>query len=75
MSQTPIRRLDAREPEFLSTLDALLAFGSVARGRIDTAVTEVLRAGRTTGDPAVGGFTRVRVHGVVSRHQSGNVGQ
>ena len=24
MSQTPIRRLDAREPEFLSTLDALL---------------------------------------------------
>ena len=43
-----IRRLDAREPEFLSTLDALLAFESEADERIDTAVTEILRAVRTT---------------------------
>ena len=58
MSQTPIRRLDAREPEFLSTLDALLAFESEADERIDTAVTEILRAVRTTGDAAVVEFTR-----------------
>ena len=53
MSQTPIRRLDAREPEFLSTLDALLAFEAEADGRIDAAVTEILQAVRTTGDAAV----------------------
>jgi len=44
MSQTPIRRLAAREPEFLSTLDALLAFEAEADGRIDAAVTEILQA-------------------------------
>ena len=58
MSQTPIRRLDAREPEFLSTLDALLAFESEADERIDTAVTEILRAVRATGDAAVVEYTR-----------------
>ena len=58
MSQTPIRRLDAREPEFLSTLDALLAFESEADERINSAVTEILRAVRTTGDAAVVEFTR-----------------
>jgi histidinol dehydrogenase len=62
MSQTPertaIRRLDAREPEFLSTLDALLSFESEADERIDTAVTEILRAVRCTGDAAVVEYTR-----------------
>ena len=57
-SQTPIRRLDVREPEFLSTLDALLAFEAEADERIDGAVTEILRAVRTTGDAAVVEFTR-----------------
>ena len=56
--RTAIRRLDAREPEFLATLDALLAFESEADERIDTAVTEILRAVRTAGDPAVVEFTR-----------------
>ncbi len=58
MSQTPIRRLAAREPEFLSTLDALLAFEAEADGRIDAAVTEILHAVRTTGDAAVVEYTR-----------------
>ena len=58
MSQTPIRRLDAREPEFMSTLDALLAFASEADERIDTAVSEILRAVRSTGDVAVVEYTR-----------------
>ncbi|MBC9073574.1 histidinol dehydrogenase [Thauera sp. CAU 1555] len=53
-----IRRLDAREPEFLSTLDALLAFESEADERIDAAVTEILRAVRGTGDAAVIEYTR-----------------
>ena len=39
MSQTPIRRLDARTPEFMSTLDALLAFASEADERIDAAAS------------------------------------
>ncbi len=58
MSQTPMRRLDARDPEFLATLDALLAFESEADERIDAAVTEILRAVRTTGDAAVVEYTR-----------------
>ncbi len=58
MSQTPIRRLDARDPEFLSTLDALLAFEAAADERIDAAVTEILRAVRMTGDAAVVEYTR-----------------
>ena len=58
MSQTPIRRLDARTPEFMSTLDALLAFASEADERIDTAVSEILRAVRSTGDVAVVEYTR-----------------
>lgn len=58
MSQTPIRRLDAREPEFLSTLDRLLAFDASADDRIDAAVSEILRAVRTTGDAAVIEYTR-----------------
>jgi len=58
MSQTPIRRLDAREPEFLSTLDALLAFEASADDRIDAAVTEILRTVRATGDAAVIEYTK-----------------
>ncbi|NMF89762.1 histidinol dehydrogenase [Aromatoleum petrolei] len=53
-----IRRLDARDPDFLPTLDALLAFESGADARIDEAVTEILRAVRTTGDAAVIEYTR-----------------
>jgi histidinol dehydrogenase len=53
-----VRRLDAREPEFLSTLDALLAFEATADARIDQAVTEILSAVRNTGDPAVIEYTR-----------------
>ncbi|NMG43534.1 histidinol dehydrogenase [Aromatoleum toluvorans] len=53
-----IRRLDARDPDFLSTLDALLAFEGSADARIDAAVTEILGAVRTTGDPAVIEYTR-----------------
>jgi len=58
MSQTPIRRLDAREPEFLSTLDALLAFEASADDRIDAAVTEILRTVRAAGDAAVIEYTK-----------------
>jgi len=57
MSQL-IRRLDAREPEFLATLDALLAFEAQADERIDAAVTEILRTVRSTGDAAVIEYTR-----------------
>lgn len=53
-----VRRLDAREPEFLATLDALLAFEGGADARIDAAVSEILRAVRTTGDAAVLEYTR-----------------
>ena len=53
-----IRRLDAREPEFLATLDALLAFEGGADARIDAAVSEILCAVRTTGDTAVLEYTR-----------------
>ncbi|MBW7860439.1 MAG: histidinol dehydrogenase [Rhodocyclaceae bacterium] len=53
-----IRRLDAREPEFLATLDALLAFESGDDARIDEAVTGILRAVRTAGDAAVIEYTR-----------------
>ncbi|MCK0512015.1 histidinol dehydrogenase [Aromatoleum buckelii] len=53
-----IRRLDAREPEFLATLDALLAFEGGADARIGAAVSDILRAVRTTGDAAVLEYTR-----------------
>ncbi|MDR2881225.1 MAG: histidinol dehydrogenase [Azoarcus sp.] len=58
MSQTSIRRLDARTPDFSATLDALLAFESAADERIDRAVTEILRAVRERGDEAVLEYTR-----------------
>lgn len=53
-----IRRLDARDPDFLATLDALLAFEQDADERIDAAVSEILRAVRATGDAAVLEYTR-----------------
>lgn len=53
-----IRRLDARDPEFLSVLDALLAFESSADARIDAAVSEILQGVRTVGDAAVIEYTR-----------------
>jgi histidinol dehydrogenase len=58
MSQTAIRRLDARAPDFPATLDALLAFEPSADERIDRVVTEILRAVRERGDAAVLEYTR-----------------
>ncbi len=58
MSQTAIRRLDARDPGFFAALDALLAFEAEDDGRIDRAVSEILRAVRATGDAAVIEYTR-----------------
>ncbi|MBT0962661.1 histidinol dehydrogenase [Denitromonas iodatirespirans] len=58
MNSPQIRRLDAREPEFLSTLDALLAFESGTDSRIENAVTDILAAVRNTGDTAVIEYTR-----------------
>ena len=52
------RRLTAHDPEFLATLDALLAFESTADARIDAAVSEILQGVRTTGDAAVIEYTR-----------------
>ena len=64
-----VRRLDAREPEFLNTLDALLAFEDTADARINQAVTEILAAVRNTGDPAVIEYTRrfdhLEAHGMI----------
>lgn len=53
-----IRRLDVREPEFLTTLGALLAFEVGADERIGQTVTEILHAVRATGDAAVLEYTR-----------------
>ena len=55
---SPIRRLDTRTPEFLSQLDALLAVDSGADEKIEQAVTEILAAVRSVGDPAVLEYTR-----------------
>lgn len=55
---TPIRRLAARAPDFLATLDALLAFEAEVDERIGGAVGEILRAVRSTGDAALIEYTR-----------------
>ena len=55
---TPIRRLDARAPDFSATLDMLLAFEPSADERIDRVVTEILRTVRERGDAAVLEYTR-----------------
>ncbi len=57
MSQT-IRRLSSRDPEFLSTLDALLAFDNGTDAAIEQTVAEILASVRTVGDAAVLDYTR-----------------
>ncbi|KAA3652043.1 MAG: histidinol dehydrogenase [Proteobacteria bacterium] len=58
MNAAQIRRLDSRAPDFLATLDALLAFESGTDTQIENAVTDILAAVRTVGDPAVIDYTR-----------------
>jgi histidinol dehydrogenase len=53
-----IRRMDARAPDFLATLDALLAFESSTDERIEAVVADILQTVRTLGDPAVLDYTR-----------------
>ena len=53
-----IRRLSSLEPEFLSSLDALLAFEASTDERIESAVAEILANVRATGDAAVLEYTR-----------------
>ncbi len=53
-----IARLSSLEPEFLSTLDALLAFESGADEAIERSVAEILSNVRTLGDAAVLDYTR-----------------
>jgi histidinol dehydrogenase len=53
-----IRRLSSRDPEFLSTLDALLAFDNSTDEAIEKTVAEVLSNVRTLGDAAVLDYTR-----------------
>ncbi|MFN4149079.1 MAG: histidinol dehydrogenase [Rhodocyclaceae bacterium] len=57
MSQT-IRRLSSRAPEFLSTLDTLLAFDHSIDDAIEHTVAEILVNVRTLGDAAVLDTTR-----------------
>jgi histidinol dehydrogenase len=53
-----IRRLSTRDPEFLSTLDALLAFDNSTDEAIEKTVAEILASVRTLGDAAVLDYTR-----------------
>jgi len=53
-----IRRLSTREPEFLATLDALLAFDNSTDDAIERTVAEILANVRTLGDAAVLDYTR-----------------
>ena len=53
-----LRRLSTREPEFLSRLDALLAFESSTDEGIERSVAEILANVRTLGDAAVLDYTR-----------------
>jgi len=57
MSQS-IRRLNSRVPEFLSTLDALLAFDNSTDEAIEHTVAEILGNVRKLGDAAVLDYTR-----------------
>jgi len=52
-----IRRLSSAEPDFMSTLDTLLAFEGSTDAAIEVAVAEILRAVRSQGDAAVVDFT------------------
>ena len=58
MTTPTIRRLSTREPEFLSTLDALLAFDNSTDEAIEKTVAEILANVRTLGDAAVLDYTR-----------------
>jgi len=53
-----IRRLSSRDPEFLSTLDALLHFDTGTDESIERTVAEILNNVRTLGDAAVLDYTR-----------------
>jgi histidinol dehydrogenase len=53
-----IRRLSTRDPEFLATLDALLAFDNSTDEAIEKTVAEILANVRTLGDAAVLDYTR-----------------
>ncbi|MBA3031825.1 MAG: histidinol dehydrogenase [Gammaproteobacteria bacterium] len=53
-----VRRLSSREPEFLSTLDALLAFDNSTDEAIERTVAEVLANVRRLGDAAVLEYTQ-----------------
>jgi histidinol dehydrogenase len=53
-----LRRLSTREPGFLRTLDALLAFDSTQDESIERAVAEILAGVRGRGDAAVLDYTR-----------------
>jgi histidinol dehydrogenase len=53
-----IRRLSTRDPEFLSTLDQLLAFDDSTDDAIETAVAEIIANVRRLGDDAVLEYTR-----------------
>ena len=55
--QVNVRRLDARDQDFLQALDALLSFEGGADARIDAAVSEILAAVRSRGDAAVLEYT------------------
>jgi histidinol dehydrogenase len=52
-----MRRLSTREPEFLSTLDALLHFDNSTDVAIENTVAEILANVRTLGDAAVIDYT------------------
>ena len=58
MSNTKISRLDSGAPDFLQTLDALLAFESSTDDAIEHAVADILRDVRARGDAAVIDCTR-----------------
>ena len=53
-----MRRLNTREPEFLSQLDALLALEGATDENIERSVAEILGNVRTLGDAAVLDYTR-----------------
>ena len=53
-----IRRLSSRDPEFLKTLDALLAFDNSTDEAIERTVAEILANVRKVGDVAVLDYTR-----------------
>lgn len=57
-STPSLRRLSTRDPEFLATLDKLLAFDNSTDEAIERTVAEVLANVRTVGDAAVLDYTR-----------------